>query len=221
MRLEFTILTHEINLIMKNFLFSIFFFILYVSLYANEGKVIKLKGKVTVKRAETELILQKDTVLKIGDILQTDKGGFAKVSFLDHTLYVFSNSQLTLTADKKKEKIQIEQKKGSSWYKVSPLLKKQSFSVKTPSAVAGVRGTGFIVSVMNDLVSSVCVCKGEVEVEAGGKKVLLKKGVGAKLMKDTPPLDVHSNFSRISKPRLLKRNKDCMGCHSDLGNLYD
>jgi hypothetical protein len=206
---------------MKKTFMTLFFGFLFTTFaFSMEGKAVKIKGSPKYKRNDKVNLITKDTKLQNGDLVVTGKTEFVKILFGKHKFYVFGNSELQINLDKKSN-ININQKKGSSWFKINPLKKGISFKVKTPSAVAGVRGTAFSVLINKDAVTEVCVCEGKVEVEAGGVKKLLKETFGSKLMKGLPPFKEHSNASLLRQKRKLARRPLCMNCHSENSEYKD
>jgi len=206
---------------MKYLIFYTLLSILFsANAFAVDGKVIKMKGNPKFKRQDKIILLQKETVLAEGDTIITGKSEFVKVLFDKHKFYIFGNSELTIILDKKKN-ILLDQKKGNSWFKINPLKGGKTFKVKTPSAVAGVRGTAFSIRIDSDTVTAVCVCEGSVEVEAGGVKKVLEKSFGSKLMKGLPPFEAHSNFALLRQKRKLSRQPLCMNCHGENSEYKD
>ena len=89
-------------------------------------------------------------VLKVGDKVKDHE----KLKTLNKELLVlklakggkvvlFGNSELSLEEKAKGKKRTLIQDKGNSWIKLKKLKKQESFAIKTPTAVAGVRGTAF------------------------------------------------------------------------------
>jgi hypothetical protein len=206
---------------MRHLIFCALLTLSYCSaIYAIDGEVVKMKGSPKYKRQNKTDILTKTTKLTEGDTIITGKSEFVKVIYDKHKFYIFGNSEITITLDKKKN-ILLDQKKGTSWFKINPLRSEKSFKVKTPSAVAGVRGTAFSIQIDSDSVTAVCVCEGSVEVEAGGVKKLLKQSFGSKLMKGLPPFKAHSNTSLLRQKRKLGRRPLCMNCHDENSEYKD
>ena len=110
-------------------------------------------------------------------------------------------------------KVELEQKTGSIWSKIRPLGKEESFHIRTPSSVAGVRGTAFISMILDENRTDICVCEGKVEVVSGGKKKLITEGMGATLTKGKAPPAPMSNEGMIRNRRRLSRKMACMSCH--------
>lgn len=176
--------------------------------------VVRVKGKVSVwRKLIKEPVTAGDKVNK-GETIQTSKNAQATVLLANgHKVYVFGGSKLKI--DKKGDgKTMINHDLGSIWMKVKKLKQGESFQVKMPSAVAGVRGTGFTTSITDNGIASLCVCEGEVEVESGGVKKIIQSGHGTKLMKGQPPGEVHGNFNLIRQKRKLSRRPSCINCHS-------
>lgn len=77
---------------------------------------------------------------------------------------------------------------GRLWAKVKPAAPgADGFSVETPSAVVGVRGTHFSVCVSDDLATTVSVASGVVKVFGAGKAVLVPQGYATRVKRGHAP----------------------------------
>ncbi len=171
------------------------------------GEVAELVGISSIQRGEpAELIpLRFGDEVFAGDLIRTQSGAKVKLLFNDDSVItvgpttrlridssVYSpgpsgvrNSVLTVLGGKVRSLV-------SSWF--SSPLQDNRFEVRTPTAVAGVRGTEFITSVDNDGRSTVIVLDGIVEVynrrDSKRRAVFLGKGmkssVGARSVPSTP-----------------------------------
>ena len=111
--------------------------------------------------------------LQSGDSVRTGKGSLAEIGFADGTsirlgektsLYI----QRADSADSADRSFKLFI--GKLWAKVAKLSLKSQFTVETPTAVAGVRGTVFKVEVEQDSSTRVAVEEGLVEVSGPGRR---------------------------------------------------
>ncbi|MCK5268283.1 MAG: FecR domain-containing protein [Spirochaetes bacterium] len=112
--------------------------------------------------------------------IQSDSGNLIRIK---------GNSQISLdeifkSKHLKTEKTLITLIKGKILVKIQPLLKKGKFSIKTQTAVVGVRGTEFTVSYSEKKGAAVAVKKG---------KVVLKRRIKLKLKKELKPIEKEIN----------------------------
>jgi hypothetical protein len=122
------------------------------------AKIISFTGQPVVKtvsqKAWTPVV--KDMILSEGDILKTDKTASARVNVDGNgeaaIVDVSPGSNLTFTqllkdTDKGTEKTLLDLALGEVLIKAEKLKGDSKFEVKTPTSVAGVRGTKFSVKV--------------------------------------------------------------------------
>ena len=138
------------------------------------GTAISVQGTVTVKHIDKE---QPDTLkarsrLYVKDVIETGAGSKVKILFQDESLMNISeNSRVEVVEQTRNE----QTKTNKSVYqlvtgKIRVLAgkisgEKSEYEVKTPTALAAVRGTQFFVWVETPKISKVFVVEGEVEVE--------------------------------------------------------
>lgn len=169
--------------------------LLPVSLWAASFKVVELKGSPFYRPAGS---LKKETFAKGADL---KAGGRIKMADGDlvslktpmgDTIELSGSTYMkleNLDSTKGKTKVSLELFKGIATNKVSKLGPESSFTIRTPSAVAGVRGTEFQVAVSETGETEVDVMEGEVGVAASdspdtavpvkaGKSAKVKKGGG-------------------------------------------
>jgi hypothetical protein len=113
------------------------------------------------------------------------------ISFEDKTYATLS--KLTQQGDDKQ--VEISMPLGNIDCDVKKLSKKSSFQVRTPSAVAGVRGTKFGVSISPNGTATVTVSEGLVAVapSAGGSSVAVGAGKSASVKAGGKGVKVQSN----------------------------
>jgi hypothetical protein len=147
--------------------------LVYSSSFAGKARVATLsnvKGSVTIKKAgTTDWIPAADRMeLREGDELKTEAGASAIVRMDDGTmskigpLAKMSMGQLTSIGNNNATLLNVSI--GKSWNRVQKLTKDTAFSVKTPTAVAGVRGTFFSAEVEKTTDSTFDVYDGSVQV---------------------------------------------------------
>ncbi len=121
---------------------------------------------VTGAKSNIDLQLSEDRVVKISEKSRVE------ISEMLATIDGATNDSLNLVA-------------GGIYSKVGKLSKGSSFSVRTPTAVAGVRGTEFYVESDEQGQSSISVTGGKVEVESvTGEKSVVEEGQKAEVKKD-------------------------------------
>ncbi|HCL55657.1 MAG TPA: hypothetical protein DHW82_01420 [Spirochaetia bacterium] len=130
------------------------------------GKILQVDfilGKVQIKKSKEVSYqeLTKDMTIQAGDVVRTGKSSMVKLVEPDGIrLVMMENSTLNLSV-LEEEKRDIQLLTGDSEFKV---LKGKNLSVRTPSMVAGVRGTLFKVSANSEGKEKVVVYEGKVEV---------------------------------------------------------
>jgi hypothetical protein len=117
------------------------------------GRLTLVRGEVNVFTAEAPegLPAQEDMPLEEGDRISTGEDGSAEIAFEQgsHLLSLRSHSDFTLASTRGPE-IEFKLALGSLLAKIQRLVSGQSVKVRTPAAVAAVRGTEFGVEVSSD-----------------------------------------------------------------------
>lgn len=158
------------------FLICLFFLFVSSSFAQEVGKITGLHGKVDVLREgkipAVEAKLNQSVHLK--DIIRTKSGSTAEITFNDGTVVKIAQrsridiSEYFTDGDSLKTEIFLQRGKiGANVSKVSVNRITKSpeanrFQIKTPVAVAGVRGTNFIVSHDTNFVTTILVITGKV-----------------------------------------------------------
>lgn len=120
-------------------------------------KIIHIEGNATITKANgTQTPAQIGSTVTTGDKIATGGKSICDLEFDDKTYTrIGENSELKITEAelkekktlfgnvKKDKKVKIELAKGAILSKMKKLGKSEDFSVKTPVAVVGVRGTNF------------------------------------------------------------------------------
>ena len=117
---------------------------------ANESQdrasIVKIMGAVSIERAGTKLIPKAGMILNTLDKITTAKGASIEVTFddgLKDIVKIGSNSHVVLESDAIQKQTSIFMDRGEILLKLEKLEKGSNFQVRTPTAVAGVRGTSF------------------------------------------------------------------------------
>jgi hypothetical protein len=131
-----------------------------------------VEGNVTVQRSDGGVrTLGKGTLLNEWDVIQTGADSRVEISMTDgSTLRLGENTRLELrVAPPTGKAFAARLWLGAVWAKVHKLLQDESFQVETQNAVAGVRGTEFLVEAgAGTREDNVRVYEGSVEVRGRG-----------------------------------------------------
>ncbi len=158
--------------------FCFFGILLHAQDKANFGKIDFLIGKVSVKQISGKTVGAKlNMKIYVGDKVQTAKNSSAQVVIGKNIkVRIAANSEFEL---KKDEINQANERDtvlglnfGKIWASVNKLKKDEKFSVETPTAVAGVRGTIFVVKQSDE---------GTTLYVGGGAIALLSKLLGQEI----------------------------------------
>jgi len=112
----------------------------------DRASVVRVSGPVTIERAGSTLTPANGMVLNPFDKITTGKGASIEVTYddgLKDIVNIQANSHAVLESDVIQKKSSIFLDKGSILLKLEKLEKGSNFMVRTPLAVAGVRGTSF------------------------------------------------------------------------------
>jgi len=174
-----------------------FIFLFVGSILYGEARVVaaisSMKGSVKIKSATKRKYdtAYKGQMIKTGDWIKTDKNVFVAIVFLDGSnVKIQSNTEIEIKSSRvtaKELKTQMYIAEGQAWSKVSK-QKNGEFKIKTPTAVASVKGTEFDVE-FDDLAqsTSLVVLEGEVSFGDGINDILTGAMEGATAVKDEPP----------------------------------
>ncbi|MBI5875135.1 MAG: FecR domain-containing protein [Deltaproteobacteria bacterium] len=160
------------------------------------GRIVALKGKVTITRGASIKEAALEDVVFVKDTISTQSGTKLKILLHDDTLFTISENstfvikEYMLTTKANKVKSFFGLLSGG----VRALVGRSNFAIQTPTAVAGVKGTYFNVWLDTEggvLVTNVAVHTGEVEVSNINDKVkgtvLAGKGQMTTVHKNKPP----------------------------------
>ncbi|MEW5947706.1 MAG: FecR domain-containing protein [bacterium] len=132
---------------------------------------------VRVMRAGAQewVAAEEEMLLAEGDRLRTGSGSRAECQFADNSIMRVNELSLVKVAAGGGGETVLDARSGGLWLRLKKLPPGSAFEVKTPSVVAGVRGTTFWVDVDEEEGDTVSVEEGEIEVRRGERKVRLKK----------------------------------------------
>lgn len=165
------------------------FFILLLSSVSFSGSpnilavIIATKGPAWVERSGWKYSAEKGMELTAGDKIEVGQQGEVKVKFFNrHTVRIGQGSELIVSKLEKEERselvsvyLNVGQVMVEVWKRLGSIIE---FSVETPSAIAGVKGTKFRVAVDDLGKTQVDVTEGRVELigKADGSKITLTRG---------------------------------------------
>ena len=112
----------------------------------DRASIVKFSGSVFIERAGSKMVPSAGMVLNAYDKITTNKGSSIEVTFddgLKDIVKIGSNSHVVLESDAIQKQTSIFMDKGEILLKLEKLEKGSNFQVRTPTAVAGVRGTSF------------------------------------------------------------------------------
>lgn len=147
---------------------------------SSQPKIVlaEINGEVLVNGQPAEVGM----VLKEADKLVTTEGSSAEVSLYEGSvLRIGESSELDLSTVKSGE-IGINQLSGRTWSRIVKLSGIKNYFVKTPDAVATVRGTAFDVKLVEGE-TYVSSADGVVEVDNGAEKMDVEKDVAVMVSK--------------------------------------
>ncbi|MCR4630738.1 MAG: FecR family protein [Treponema sp.] len=152
--------------IYKLVLFFLIFSVFSSSLFAAEGIVTFVKGKVEVQRNSSWVILNVGDKVSQSEVISTGFQSEAKIKLMDSVLYLGPVTRVTLEtlkASDSTDKVNVYLSAGVTRSKVNHTDNKRvNYTVHTAVAVASVRGTDWIID-----------CSGNVSCSEGGVAVAL------------------------------------------------
>ena len=153
-----------------------------------------LDGSVSVARGTAAFVAASDgDLVNTGDWVQTATSSHAMVTFFDGSTLEIEPETTVQVEDASNAasgaiSIRIEQTIGRTWASVQKLARADSkFEIRTPTAIAAVRGTGFITEVLADGTTTVQTSDGNVQVTAQGQSVTVGAGQTTSVLPNSPP----------------------------------
>ena len=176
---------------------SVYIFFLLSTFLVAEARVVaaisSMKGNVQLRNANNRKYesAYKGQMVRTGDWLKTDKNVYVAIVFLDGSnVKIQSNTEIEIKSSRitaKELKTQMYIAEGQAWSKVAQ-QKNGEFKIKTPTAVASVKGTEFDVE-FDDLAGSttLTVLEGSVEFSNDLGSILAGAMEGATASKEEVP----------------------------------
>lgn len=205
----------------KILIFCILILCLSYFLYgaAVPGTIVEIDGQIQIQRKGTTEWIDAKIGMKVfeGDKIKSLLATSAIIKLPDESeVTIAENSVITFSTLSPKKKISLKLNFGGLRTNVlkAGRIGQMKFSISTPTAVAGVRGTDFEVAEgFNG--SDFMVVDGIVEVQAKGKKVILKKQEKVRVDKQgkignkekAKPGETLIKVSKKIKEKFLKRKK--------------
>jgi len=159
-----------------------------------------------------------DQCLRMGDKIRTGQDGHVNLDFTSRAdVSVNALSQFEIGSSNAGGEIdQFVLSSGAAWLKIEKSgTARSSFSVRTPTAVAGVRGTEFDVEVAESGDSDINVMDGEVDVSNEYGASIAKKGEGLRVRKGKGP-DRPAKFNIEERKKRIALWKDKIKKGKDL-----
>ena len=166
--------------------------------------VVKTSGVSTLQRGAKSSPLRVNDLVMSGDRIQTKKNGSVNLQFSTGVIFMIgsntSDTDVRVTKFEKSsgsQEIGLEMLKGSLAASSEKLAKKDRIQINTPTAIAGVRGTEFIIDCDQDS-SEVLVNEGLVAVSDTEAKEEIMVEPGKKVVADTKgfQLEVLDKFEK-------------------------
>jgi len=158
--------------------------------------ITRISGVVTVlpEGSNTWTEVEVDAQLRSGDRIRTSNNSSAVVTFFEGSVIELkSNTEIGITeliieVGPKSTTISLEQAIGTTINRVQKLVDTaSSYEIKTPSAVAAVRGTEYEVEVLSDSTTTVIVTEGSVCVTAQEVSVVVNDNEQTTVLPGEPP----------------------------------
>lgn len=165
-------------------------------LYVEQGNVQVEQGEGW-QTAKEEMELEKDNSVK------TLEDGRATIVLYDKSIVRLEENTEVSIAELSDKKVNIKQTSGNTWNKIEKLGGIEKYEITTPTTVATVRGTGFLVGINNVLVEEGLV---NVGLMKDGKRIAEQDvGGGEKILVDVEELKLRlENLTEEEKARLRK-----------------
>ena len=192
------------------------------------GKVSILKGQVFIKRGSAKIPVKKDDTILESDIIESE-AGTARITMIDSNLVdVYPRSRVEIAKyvykpnqDQKEVELKVDFGKIKSTVNQKYDGAKNKFQVKTPSAVAGVRGTVFTTEYdAVRKISKVVTIEGLVAVT---KMIDRERQSPPVFVRPDQVVKVDVEQSKAEQPRDLKADEreSAQKQDKDLGYQYD
>jgi len=181
----------------KRFYFVFVFFLMKGFSYGEEvvGYPGRIEGRCEVLRKGVAEKITRSTYFLKGDMIRTYQNGKIEIILLDETVIkIGPNAEVNLSdflldeAGSRRKGI-VKLIRGSIMTFLRKIYKgiKGEFSVETPTAVVGVRGTKFIVSVYSPSQTEIIALEDSVNVDTPYGSIVLEEGFMTSVFEGEPP----------------------------------
>ncbi|MBF0387276.1 MAG: FecR domain-containing protein [Candidatus Omnitrophica bacterium] len=112
----------------------------------DRARILRLSGEVTIQRADETLQPEIGMMLNAQDRVITGTGAYAEIAYddgLKNVMRINANSRVVFESSRIERFTRLFMDRGSVMIKLDGLEKGSTFKVRTPAAIAGVRGTAF------------------------------------------------------------------------------
>jgi hypothetical protein len=146
--------------------------------------LIQGKGKIQITRDQKQIKFKNGELLYNNDEIKTGSASFAAIKYVDGgaSIKIFPNSVMIVSAVKYNKELSKNtiMSSGNVYSKVNNRIKGK-YQVETPTTVASVKGTGFIVRIDSQKRTHIIVLEGEVLVQnkISGKTITVTPGHSA------------------------------------------
>lgn len=196
-----------------------YFFVFIAGLFTSIG-LAKEIGKIAIAKGDSTKLYGKliekvkiGSAVSEGDVIVTQSGAYLKVVMQDRNILVIpENSKISIdeyVTAKNKKSVVMSVEYGSARHvlKQKYIKKNEKYEVRTPTTVAGVRGTDFLTIFKKDSTESVvCTLEGQVSLDlikgevAAQKPVLVAAGRFVRVKSgDSTPQVVETDSAWLEK----------------------
>jgi len=160
------------------------------------GKVVAMKGRASITRQGKNIPAALLAEIYPADTVVTARGSKLKILFIDDSILALGGRSKIII---EKFLYQKKEERRNATFNLTlgkarallgkALLKDSLYEIKTPTAIAGVRGTHFIVWVVSARLTQILVLSGEVEVRdiAGIGRQVLKENFASRVTSGEAP----------------------------------
>lgn len=140
------------------------------------AKVQFIQGDVYLFRGEEKRKLQINEFLFMSDAIQTEKNSIVDIIFRNKGIVRLNQNTKIELQVLSEDKIQLRQDSGTVINHLKKLSDKESYTITTPTSIAAVRGTSFIVKVKDSRKTEFALIEGKIEIQnQKGQKVIIDK----------------------------------------------
>lgn len=168
------------------------------------ARITFLKGSVQMVRENATQTVKQGELLKTGDVIQTAGASSAEIFFKDHGIVrLDENSELSMSEISGKD-ASIKLSNGAAGLFMKKMDAEAEFKLETPTSVAAVRGTAFLVKTTKDE-SEISLFEGKIEVTNDKGSVVMDKPGSVSVQKDST---LNKDVIRPVNPAALGKMKE-------------